>query len=180
MNRWNYYATYTSDKALGDPNYVEQRLNELKLVHCGNAWTKARVQQWVAGNYPTNAPSLIIPRATIQLPSMQQNTAPYPTMAMANYYLQNLYPFNPYFQGAMRNYSMGYVPMYPQPTGNPNSQMRSTVSVNMGASTSQAVFGRPRTPTQLIQLDQRQSVHLAGPPSTVNTGKALSETQFEL
>ncbi|KAM3180187.1 hypothetical protein ACTXT7_016802 [Hymenolepis weldensis] len=176
--RFRYTSEFISqNRALEDPNYLEHRLNELKLGNRGNAWTKARVKQWVARNYPTNALALTIPQTTTQLPSMQQHSAPYPTVAMANYYLHNLYPFNPYFQGAMSNYSVGYVPMHPQPAGNPNSQMRNTVSISVGASTSQTVFERPRAPPQPIQLEQTRNVYLAGPPSTANTDMAGPSTR---
>ncbi|VDL59065.1 unnamed protein product [Hymenolepis diminuta] len=162
--RYRYTNEFISrNRALEDPNYLGQRLNEMNPRRHGNSRTNARVQQWVAENYPTNALPLITPQATFQPPFMQQNAAP---MTMAQYYLQNLYLINSYFQRAMINYSMGNVSMHPQPTENPISQMRNAVPVNVGASTSRAVFGRPGASNQLIQLDQTQNVHLAGPPST--------------
>ncbi|VUZ38603.1 unnamed protein product [Hymenolepis diminuta] len=66
--------------------------------------------------------------------------------------------------------------MHPQPTENPTSQMRNAVPVNVGASTSRAVFGRPGASNQLIQLDQTQNVHLAGPPSTDMAGLSTGQT----
>nr|CDS32336.1 hypothetical protein HmN_000999500 [Hymenolepis microstoma] len=154
-------------RALTDPTYLKHQVDILKCTNRGRTQTKERVKQWVAKYSTSEALSLKLSRAKIQLAARSVDK-----------HLQSPCIFNRYFQGALCDCSPANAQRSStQSEGLLSHIPRAKVPSVQSLPAIQEIFKRPKTPPPRIPRPKMaRNAYSSGQSTSANTATATPST----